>query len=230
MDETNELQKAIDNIQNNGAVDGADGAANELEAQIQSQMGTPPMPPVEGEAFAVPEQVSEEGVFGVPGQAPAEGAFGVDFGAGVPAEAPVAPETVPTEGIGLEPRPIVAEAPVEAGAEVQAADKQAEIEQSMMNDIPEIKEEPMIKSEEVEPVVSKSGSGDTSGIKAEMMRELFPIMDEVEMEPEQKYDVLNEMLKTTGDKEIIKKAFEEVKKFPDKKRKAKELLHLIEEA
>ena len=113
MEETNELQKAIDNIQNNNNVmTDAAGAANELEAQIQSQMGVPPVPtmpemaaPVMPEVAVAPEMAMPEAVAPeVPAQAEASDAF-------------MTPEVAQQvqENPNLEPR-AMAEAPVEAPA------------------------------------------------------------------------------------------------------------------
>lgn len=79
-----------------------------------------------------------------------------------------------------------------------------------------------------EPVVE--ADGDLGSVKQAMLRDLFPLMDKVELAPEQKYDIYKEMIETTGDKNMIPAAYEAVKGIADDAVKAEALLYLVDKA
>ena len=122
----NDLQKAIDDITKGSA--GMMAGADELEAQIQSQMGVPPVPPVP-EATTMPVMPDASAVPVMP-EVPA--APGVPDMAAVVPEAPVAEPTVPVpettateEAPAIDPvaAPVVDEVASESVAvEVEPAD------------------------------------------------------------------------------------------------------------
>lgn len=72
--------------------------------------------------------------------------------------------------------------------------------------------------------------GDLGSVKQAMLRDLFPLMDKVNMGPEQKYDIYKEMIETTGDKSMIPAAYEAVKSIADETAKAEALLYLVDKA
>lgn len=200
----NELQKAIDDI-TSGAVAAQPSATNdvaaELEAKIQNQMGTPPAP--EAPAGMAMPPVPDSSVEAMNPEAVAEAPAIVGSGAPVAAEEPASEaEDVPvTVGVG---------APT---AETPAAEEPAE-------------------PAPVAPAVEESpaASGNLSEVKQAMLRDLFPLMDKVELAPEQKYDVYKEMIESTGDKEMIPAAYEAVKGIADETAKAEALLYLVDKA
>lgn len=65
-------------------------------------------------------------------------------------------------------------------------------------------------------------------VRKEMLLELFPLMDKISVGDEQKFKIYQEMYEATGNKEMIAKAYENVKKFNDEQKKAEALMYLIE--
>ena len=115
----NELQKAIDDI-TKGSAETAAGA-NELEAQIQSQMGVPPVPPVP-EATTAPVMPDATAVPTMP-EAPAV----PDMAATVP-EAPVAEPTVPVpETTATEEAPAISVPDVAPAMETPVAEPAVDV-------------------------------------------------------------------------------------------------------
>ncbi|MBQ3310303.1 hypothetical protein IJG73_02585 [Candidatus Saccharibacteria bacterium] len=118
---------------------------------------------------------------------------------------PIMPETAPA----AEAAPVVAapaETPAAPAAEVSAPVEAAPAEA---------------------PVAA---SGDLGSVKQAMLRDLYPLMDKVELAPERKYDVYKEMIETTGDINMIPAAYEAVKGIADDSAKAEALLYLVDKA
>lgn len=184
----NDLQKAIDDITKNAA---AVPGASELEAQIQSQMGVPPVPPMP-EVTTAPVMPDASVVPEVPVP---------DLAATVP-EAPVAEPTVPVpETTATEEAPAINPEPV-AAPEVQAA--------------PE--------------VVPADTSGDFESVKGAIVRDLYGLIDIVDGTPEEKFNVVREMIEDTGDTSMIVKGYDIAKNIADEKQKADALMFLFENA
>lgn len=68
---------------------------------------------------------------------------------------------------------------------------------------------------------------DFSRIKKEMLLELFPLMDKIQVGDNQKFRIYKEILEETGNKEVIGMAYGLVKKFSDEKEKAEALMYLL---
>lgn len=176
LNQTNEdeLQKAIDDITNSNTTAGADNSAanvaSELEAKIQTQMGVPPVPPMEAvPAMPVTDaNVVAENTVSATADAVA---------AAVPAQAVAAVETV-----------------TEANTSTQVVD------------------------------------ADLAKVKESMLKDLFPLMDKIKMQPEQKFKVYKQMIESTQDKSMIAAAYEVVKGITDETTKAEALLYLVEQA
>jgi len=117
--------------------------------------------------------------------------------------------------------PVAEAAPVEAAAE-PVADLPAD------GDIlaPVEAAEPVVEAASVE---AAPAVGDTS-VKAEIMRDLFPLMDKVQVEPEQKFDIYREMLDTTKDSTMVADAYAAAKNIADETKKAEALLYLLKKA
>ncbi len=75
-----------------------------------------------------------------------------------------------------------------------------------------------------------AGPDDLEKVKEEMLRDLIPIMDRINIMPEQKYKIYKQMLGKTGDKSVIAKAYEAVKSITDEAARAEALLYLLEKA
>lgn len=68
---------------------------------------------------------------------------------------------------------------------------------------------------------------DISKVKEAALKELFPIMDRVEVEPEKRFLLFQEMLNTMRDKAVIAPAYEAARQIRDDKVRADSLLYLI---
>lgn len=206
--DNNELQKAIDDI-TKGSADVATGAS-ELEAQIQSQMGVPPVPPVP-EATTAP--VMPDATVVPPVAQGAEPAMAPDMAATVP-EAPVAEPSVPVpETTATEEAPAMGVTP---GVDMSVMG---------MTNVGAPAETPV--TSEVAPVDTPEN---VDSVKGAIARDLYGLLDVVEAEPEEKFKVVKEMIEETGDKSMIVKGYDEAKNIADEKAKAEALLYLFENA
>lgn len=68
---------------------------------------------------------------------------------------------------------------------------------------------------------------DISKVKEAALKELFPIMDRVEVEPEKRFLLYQEMLTSMRDKAVIAPAYEAARQIRDDKLRADSLLYLI---
>lgn len=77
-------------------------------------------------------------------------------------------------------------------------------------------------------VGARMGYGaDISKVKEAALKELFPIMDRVEVEPEKRFLLYQEMLNSMRDKAVIAPAYEAARQIRDDKIRADSLLYLI---
>lgn len=72
-----------------------------------------------------------------------------------------------------------------------------------------------------------SYGSDISKVKEAALKELFPIMDRVEVDPEKRFMLYQEMLNTMRDKAVIAPAYEAARQIRDDKVRADSLLYLI---
>ncbi len=70
-------------------------------------------------------------------------------------------------------------------------------------------------------------SSDISKVKEAALKELFPIMDRVEVDPEKRFMLYQEMLNTMHDRAVIAPAYEAARQIRDDKVRADSLLYLI---
>lgn len=84
----------------------------------------------------------------------------------------------------------------------------------------------------VEPVASatvKPGHEELEGIKKEALEELKPLVDKLELPPEEKFDILLLIIRSTDDEELVNKAHTTATEIADETRKAQALLDIIKE-
>lgn len=74
-----------------------------------------------------------------------------------------------------------------------------------------------------------AGSDDLSTIKTEALSELRPLVDKLNVEPEEKFDTYLLLLRSTDDKSLIAPAHEAARSIPDEARRAQALLDVIKE-
>ena len=78
------------------------------------------------------------------------------------------------------------------------------------------------------PVVPQP-SGDLESIKQDAIVALRPLVDKLDLEPEEKFDTYLLLLRSTDDKELIAPANEAAKAITDEARRAQALLDIIKE-
>ena len=67
-------------------------------------------------------------------------------------------------------------------------------------------------------------------VKKQMLQDLYPLMDKIKINPDQKFKVYKQMIESTGDKEMITAAYDTAKSLADETERAEALLYLIEKA
>lgn len=80
----------------------------------------------------------------------------------------------------------------------------------------------------VPPVVAPVGD-DLSTVKQEALSELRPLVDKLDVAPEEKFDTYLLLLRSTDDKDLIAPAHEAAKGIADEARRAQALLDIIKE-
>lgn len=83
-----------------------------------------------------------------------------------------------------------------------------------------------------EPVVAFSApavSGDLESIKKDALTELRPLVDKLNLPPEEKFDTLLLIIRSTDDKSLVSQAHEAAKAIEDDGRRAEALLDVIKE-
>jgi hypothetical protein len=80
----------------------------------------------------------------------------------------------------------------------------------------------------VAPLSTSLGS-DLTSVKQEALNELRPLVDKLDVAPEEKFDTYLLLLRSTDDKELIAPAHEAAKNIADEARRAQALLDIIKE-
>ncbi len=78
------------------------------------------------------------------------------------------------------------------------------------------------------PVLSKV-TNDLDSIKMDALTELRPLVDKLELEPEEKFDIYLLLLRSTDDKTLIAQAHEAAKSIADEAKRAQALLDIVKE-
>lgn len=96
--------------------------------------------------------------------------------------------------------------------------------------VPAATEEPVV-APAPEPVLSQTpaASGDLESIKQEALGELRPLVDKLNVSPEEKFDTYLLLLRSTDDKALIGPAHEAARAIADEARRAQALLDIIKE-
>ena len=88
---------------------------------------------------------------------------------------------------------------------------------------------PEVEVPEVPSVAMPSTDGDLSSIKNDALQELRPLVDKLDVSPDEKFDTYLLLLRSTDDKSLIAPAHEAAKAIPDETRRAQALLDIIKE-
>lgn len=209
----NELQRAIDEITRKAApAPGAGMPAAEPKPANGAVPPVPPVPPVAGPkppVPPVPPMGSAKPVEPVKPVEPAkpETKAGNSLPPVKPVNAPV-PPSVSSIVAGAQPskKPVEAVKPL-----VERRDDQRD-----RDNRPEMKR-PLGQS-----------NADVQSIKEAALKELFPIMNRIELKPEKRFELYCEMMEVMKDKAILKPAHEAAKEIKDEKARADALVCLIE--
>jgi len=79
------------------------------------------------------------------------------------------------------------------------------------------------------PVTSASGNSDLESIKKDALSELRPLVDKLNVAPEEKFDTYLLLLRSTDDQALIGPAHEAARNIVDEARRAQALLDIIKE-
>lgn len=89
---------------------------------------------------------------------------------------------------------------------------------------------PAVVSPDPQPLTPQVGaSGELDSIKLEALQELRPLVDKLNVSPEEKFDTYLLLLRSTDDKDLIEPAHEAAKGIADEARRAQALLDIIKE-
>ena len=72
-------------------------------------------------------------------------------------------------------------------------------------------------------------SSDLEDVKVNALRELRPLVDRLDLAPNEKFDIYFLIIKSTGDKTLMEPAYEAARQIEDEGKRAKALLDIIQE-
>ena len=73
------------------------------------------------------------------------------------------------------------------------------------------------------------GGAETASVKEAALKELFPIMDRIEVSPEKRFELYREIMEVMKDRAVVKPAYEAAKAIKNDKARADALLYVIEQ-
>ena len=76
---------------------------------------------------------------------------------------------------------------------------------------------------------SVASDSDLAGIKDAALSELRPLIDKLDVEPEEKFNTILLLIRSTDDKNLISSAHEAARQITDEAKKAQALLDIIKE-
>lgn len=112
------------------------------------------------------------------------------------------------------------------------APSQPVVEPAQADETPVVEEEaPEVPEPQVEVPEVTPAPGDSSleGIKKEALNELRPLVDKLNVSPDEKFDTYLLLLRSTDDRELIAPAHEAAQQITDEAKKAQALLDIIKE-
>ena len=89
--------------------------------------------------------------------------------------------------------------------------------------------EPVIEEPVVAPVITAPATNDLEEIKKDALSELRPLIDKLDVSPEEKFDTLLLIIRSTDDQSLLAATHEAAKAIPDDSRRAQALLDIIKE-
>ena len=208
----NELQRAIDEITRKAAP--APGVGMPVAEPKPANGVVPPVPPVPPVAEPKPPVPPMPPMGGVKPAEPVkpvepakpEAKAGNSLPPVKPVSAPV-PPSVSSIVAGAQPsrKPVEQVKPVERRDDQRDRDNRPEMKRPLGQNNVEVQ-----------------------SIKEAALKELFPIMNRIELKPEKRFELYCEMMEVMKDKAILKPAHEAAKEIKDEKARADALIYLIE--
>ncbi len=131
-------------------------------------------------------------------------------------------------GSGTTFGPITTEAPTEAAPTENTLPTPA-TEEPVVPSVPASEPETVAPVEPVAPSVPVAGGGELDNVKQEALSELRPLVDKLNVSPEEKFDTYLLLLRSTDDQALIAPAHEAAKGISDEARRAQALLDIIKE-
>lgn len=110
-------------------------------------------------------------------------------------------------------------------------DKAAEVEATVepaMPPMPGYETTPELTMPTPSPLPTLAG-GELDGVKQEALNELRPLVDKLNVSPEEKFDTYLLLIRSTDDKSLVAPAHEAAKGIADEARRAQALLDIIKE-
>lgn len=98
------------------------------------------------------------------------------------------------------------------------------------NPAPEITAEPTTYNpQSAEALPAPNSDDDLDSIKQSALTELRPLVDKLDLSPEEKFDTYLLLIRSTDDRTLIAPAYDAAKNIPDETRRAQALLDVIKE-
>ena len=169
-----------------------------------------PVAPAPVSAPEVPAPAPVTPVTPAPAAAPAPGP--VPGPAPVPGPVPVAPTPVSAPATPAMPAMPAAEPAAPVAETAPAAAEPA----------------PAMPAMSAVPSVASYGDPDIAQVKEAALRELFPLMDKINVNPVQKFRIYKDIVELTHDKSVIEPAYSAARKISDERARAEALLFLVE--
>jgi len=133
-----------------------------------------------------------------------------------------------TNGLDFEETPMPTVTPTYSMPVVDSVQQEAPTEELSSHSEQAFVGQTEIAPEETAPA-TVSENEDLSDIKKNALIELRPLVDKLELSPEEKFDIYLLLLRSTDDKTLIAPAHEAARNIPDETRRAQALLDVIKE-
>ena len=98
-----------------------------------------------------------------------------------------------------------------------------------INNMADVMPTPVVGYNSPADLSTNSNSGDLEVIKKDALTELRPLVDKLDLEPEEKFDIYLLLLRSTDDRTLIAPAHTAAKNIPDEAKRAQALLDVIKE-
>lgn len=127
------------------------------------------------------------------------------------------------------PTPPVPSPDPAADPAAEPADGNVEVDQPDSPELPPMPEVPQMPDQDMGAGMDSVLPSDLESIKQEALGELRPLVDKLDVSPEEKFDTYLLLLRSTDDRDLIAPAHAAAKNIVDEARKAQALLDIIKE-